>query len=160
MGQQQLLLVILVTIIVGIATVVAINTFGSAADQANIDAVNNDIATLASAAQGYYMRPAMLGGGGRTFNGPDGEDPITFEGLAFPASEINDDGDIAVNENGRYKITDVTAQSFTIEAYPSSGENYEPGIPGVDGTLEITAAVGPNNFELGERGEPAEPEQE
>lgn len=39
MGQQQLLLVILVTIIVGIATVVAINTFSSAADSANLDAV-------------------------------------------------------------------------------------------------------------------------
>jgi len=57
MGQQQLLLVILVTIIVGIATVVAINTFGSAADAANIDAVRNDVAAIASGAQGYYMKP-------------------------------------------------------------------------------------------------------
>ena len=48
MGQQQLLLVILVTIIVGIATVVAINTFGTAADNANIDAVRNDMTAIAS----------------------------------------------------------------------------------------------------------------
>ncbi|MDZ7806938.1 MAG: hypothetical protein U5K71_07465 [Gracilimonas sp.] len=53
MGQQQLLLVILVTIIVGIATVVAINTFGSAADSANLDAVRQDVATIAASAQGY-----------------------------------------------------------------------------------------------------------
>ncbi|MDZ7757448.1 hypothetical protein [Rhodohalobacter sp.] len=71
MGQQQLLLVILVTIIVGIATVVAINTFGSAADSANVDAVRQDMASIAAAAQGYYMKPQMLGGGGRKFDGID-----------------------------------------------------------------------------------------
>lgn len=156
MGQQQLLLVILVTIIVGIATVVAINTFGSAADQANIDAVNNDIATLASAAQGYFMRPTMLGGGGRTFDGggesPEPGDGISFEGLAFPATEIGGANDrTAVNENGRYVIEEVGPQAFTITANPSSCENYTPGIAGTDCNEadQITAGVGPNNFILG-----------
>jgi len=149
MGQQQLLLVILVTIIVGIATVVAINTFGTAADQANIDAVNNDIATLASAAQGFYMRPEMLGGGGRTFNG------LTFEGLAFPTEDVDNDseGDSeAVNENGRYYLEDVGGSSFTIRAYPSSNPGFEPGIGEADGEAAgaITAGVSANNFELGE----------
>ena len=151
MGQQQLLLVILVTIIVGIATVVAINTFGSAADQANVDAVTNDIATLASAAQGYYMRPEMLGGGSRQFTG------LTFEGLAFPANGVSADSSTAQNENGRYEINNITATSFDIIANPSSGENYVPGsvdangVLGTDGTDavaadRITATVGPNDF--------------
>ncbi|MDZ7715010.1 MAG: hypothetical protein U5J95_02240 [Balneolaceae bacterium] len=48
MGQQQLLLVILVTIIVGIATVVAINTFSSASDSANVDAVRGDLLNIAA----------------------------------------------------------------------------------------------------------------
>jgi len=148
MGQQQLLLVILVTIIVGIATVVAINTFGSAADQANIDAVNNDIAALASAAQGYYMRPTMLGGGSRSFSG------ITFEGLAFPAT-YTDNGTppTAVNENGRYEIVSIGDDAFTINAYPASSEGYTPGDdPLVDpssGGDVRTAGVGPNTFEIG-----------
>jgi len=163
MGQQQLLLVILVTIIVGIATVVAINTFGSAADQANIDAVNNDIAALASAAQGYYMRPGMLGGGGRTFDGsgtPE-SDGISFDGLAFPATEIGlTNNRTAVNENGRYVITDVTAQSFTIEAYPSSGDGFTPGLEGDNGDGQIVASVAPNNFLLGQRGTAAEQEED
>ena len=151
MGQQQLLLVILVTIIVGIATVVAINTFGSAADQANIDAVNNDIATLASAAQGYYMRPQMLGGGGRSFIG------LTFDGLAFPATYIDNDGDpTAVNENGRYELVDINQGFFTIEAYPSSDPDYSPGAdPNTDvstGGTAIQAGVAPNNFELNATG--------
>ena len=166
MGQQQLLLVILVTIIVGIATVVAINTFGTAADQANIDAVTNDVATLASAAQGYYMRPAMLGGGGRTFDGsanPD-SDGISFEGLAFPSTGLSEDSDVAQNENGRYELTVVDASSFTITAHPSSCESYVPGTisedesDGAIGTLvggtdcdeadRIVSTVTPSNFSI------------
>ena len=69
MGQQQLLLVILVTIIVGIATVVAINTFSSASDSANVDAVRNDLLNIAASAQQYYMKPDALGGGGNSFDG-------------------------------------------------------------------------------------------
>jgi len=168
MGQQQLLLVILVTIIVGIATVVAINTFGTAADQANIDAVTNDVATLASAAQGYYMRPAMLGGGSRTFDGsanPD-SDGLTFEGLAFPSNGIDATARIAENENGRYviAITAGTTDEFTITAHPSSCSGYTPGAinddpnngpvgvltPGdnCDATATVTATVTPNNFTI------------
>lgn len=113
MGQQQLLLVILVTIIVGIATVVAINTFSSASDSANLDSVRNDVVTLASSAQGYYMKPAMLGGGGNSFNG------ITFNQVAFPTDAIDNTGLIAYNSNGHYTIagTDTT---ITVTAIPSS----------------------------------------
>jgi len=153
MGQQQLLLVILVTIIVGIATVVAINTFGSAADQANIDAVNNDVATLASSAQGYYMRPNMLGGGGRTFTG------LSLEGLAFPSNGVSTNGLVAENENGRYVLSNITAQEFTITAHPSSCEGYTPGTSTEEGVLTAgddcdtnsetrVATVEPNDFAL------------
>jgi type II secretory pathway pseudopilin PulG len=160
MGQQQLLLVILVTIIVGIATVVAINTFGTAADQANIDAATNDVATLASAAQGYYMRPGMLGGGGRTFDGSGSgqSDGISFDGLAFPATGISADSSTAENENGRYILAPVDAQSFEIQAHPSSCEGYTPGTaaegvltPGSNCTSDadrIVATVTPNNFSI------------
>ncbi|MBD3615691.1 MAG: hypothetical protein HUJ22_03890 [Gracilimonas sp.] len=131
MGQQQLLLVILVTIIVGIATVVAINTFGSAADSANIDAVRQDIATFAASAQGYFMKPEMLGGGGGDWAG------ITFNTVAFPADEVATNGLTALNANGVYTFaapadTDTT---FTVTAYPASR---------IDGpvTLTVTSAGG------------------
>jgi len=164
MGQQQLLLVILVTIIVGIATVVAINTFGSAADQANIDAVTNDVATLASAAQGFYMRPAMLGGGSRTFNSGGFNDAgVSFEGLAFPATAVDQsDFRTAQNENGRYELAVTDATTFTITAHPASCVDYEPGTitvvadapntldGGVDCAEEdqISATVSPSDFSI------------
>jgi Tfp pilus assembly protein PilE len=121
MGQQQLLLVILVTIIVGIATVVAINTFGAAADSANVDAVRQDVAQIAAASQGYYMKPTMLGGGGRDFS------DITFNHFAFPAAVINDDGDQAENENGIYIISAGATGQFTLTAHPASCTGYVAG---------------------------------
>jgi Tfp pilus assembly protein PilE len=121
MGQQQLLLVILVTIIVGIATVVAINTFGAAADSANVDAVRQDVAQIAAAAQGFYMKPTMLGGGGRSFIG------ITFSQFAFPAAIINPDGDTAENENGIYVLDDIVQGQFTVTAHPASCTDYVAG---------------------------------
>jgi len=147
MGQQQLLLVILVTIIVGIATVVAINTFGSAADAANLDAVRNDVAAIASAAQGYYMKPTMLAGGGRTFTG------ITFEDFGFAANGISADGLSAQNENGWYQLN-VAAQTVTVTAHPASDDAYVPGTVDGDGVLTtgtaaaepLTAEITPNNL--------------
>ena len=135
MGQQQLLLVILVTIIVGIATVVAINTFGSAADAANIDSVRQDIAQIAAAAQGYYMKPGMLGGGSRSFSG------IDFNQFAF-AGTVNDaDATIAFNENGTYKITPSGTDDLelTIEAWPASNDDYGTPPSEVGPSLEATA---------------------
>lgn len=121
MGQQQLLLVILVTIIVGIATVVAINTFSSAADSANLDAVRQDVATIAASAQGYYMKPQMLGGGGQDFSN------ITFGNISFAADTVNVSGNslIAVNQNGRYVISGRAANEFIVTAHPASDDNYD-----------------------------------
>ena len=112
MGQQQLLLVILVTIIVGIATVVAINTFGTAADQANVDAVTQDLASIAASAQGYYMRPEMLGGGGRSFEG------ISFNKFSF-AGNVDSDTE-GSNENGVYTISNEGENSFAILGVPEA----------------------------------------
>ena len=69
MGQQQLLLIVLGVIIVGIAVVVGINVFTASSVQSNRDAVIADLTNLGSMAQQYYRKPAALGGGGNTFTG-------------------------------------------------------------------------------------------
>jgi len=117
MGQQQLLLVILVTIIVGIATVVAINTFSSASESANLDAVRQDMLTIASSAQQYYMKPDALGGGGNSFAG------ISIDNLGGVPGEI--DGSFIVNENGTYSISvQNSGDSLQVTGYPSSQDGY------------------------------------
>ncbi|KPP96081.1 MAG: protein of unknown function DUF3139 [Bacteroidetes bacterium HLUCCA01] len=137
MGQQQLLLVILVTIIVGIATVVAINTFGSAAESANHDAVRQDVAQIASSAQAYYIKPAMLAGGDRDFT------DIDFNNITFAGTIDADDPLIASNENGTYVISDGDDDEFTITAYPSSNEDYADNPTGGD---SMEATILPNSI--------------
>lgn len=69
MGQQQLLLIVLSVIIVGISIVVGINMFQASMVEANRDAVLSDLNNLASLALQYYKKPTNLGGGGKSFRG-------------------------------------------------------------------------------------------
>ena len=67
MGQQQLLLIVLGVIIVGIAIAVGISMFKSNAQSSNRDQVINDLNNLAAKAQQYYRKPTSMAGGGQTF---------------------------------------------------------------------------------------------
>jgi hypothetical protein len=91
MGTQQLLLIVLGVIIVGIAVVVGINIFGTNADNANKDAVTQDCLRLAASAQGYYRKPALLGGGGNSFTG------ASLEILGMAADGVNINGTYTVD---------------------------------------------------------------
>ena len=67
MGQQQLLLIVLGVIIVGIAIAVGISMFKSNAQSSNRDQVINDLNNLAAKAQQYYRKPTAMAGGGQSF---------------------------------------------------------------------------------------------
>jgi len=152
MGQQQLLIIILVTIVIGISMIVAVNTFESAAESANRDAVIIDMTTLASESQQYYINPTALGGGGRSFNG------FRIEGKILPVMGIDTEREAAQNENGTFEIIDVEGQEFTIVGHPSECEGYQPGTIDENGLLSsygvcseenrIIATVGPNRIDF------------
>ena len=105
MGQQQLLLIVLGTIIVGVAVVVGINMFTTGAVNAERDALLQDVNNVASTAASYWRKPAALGGGARTFVGV--ADVTTF-------------GADSSNANGVHLMSTVTATSFTLT---STGAN-------------------------------------
>ena len=67
MGQQQLLLIVLGIIIVGIAIAVGVNMFQSSAVDTNRQSMISDLANLAAKAQRYYRTPTELGGGAQNF---------------------------------------------------------------------------------------------
>ncbi len=69
MGQQQLLLIVLSVIIVGVAIAVGVTQFQSNAVESNRQAVISDLVNYAAKAQRYYRTPAQLGGGSQNFNG-------------------------------------------------------------------------------------------
>lgn len=98
MGQQQLLLIVLGVIVVGIAVAIGINIFSESAAQANFDAVMSDMLRIASNAQQWYMKPTSLGGGGRTFS-------------SVSLTNINTSGS---NANGNYSFSNITGANFDI----------------------------------------------
>ncbi len=96
MGQQQLLLIVLGVIVVGIAVAIGINIFTESAAQANFDAVISDMLRIASNAQQWYMKPGSLGGGGRSYS-------------AFTLPQISASGS---NANGSYYTCECHCRKF------------------------------------------------
>jgi Tfp pilus assembly protein PilE len=95
MGQQQLLLIILGVIIVGIAVAVGITMFQDNAVDQNRSAVISDLTTLAAKGQQYYAKPTTLGGGGNSFVGLTAD--ATGLGLLASTAFTN-------NANGTYTV--------------------------------------------------------
>ena len=121
MGQQQLLLIVLGVIIVGIAVVVGINVFTASASQSNRDAVIADLTNIAAMAQQFYRKPAALGGGGNTFTG--WTVPTTLSQTANMGAAV---------------VPTVAAQTVTLV-----GVGTENGNNGTSG-VKVTMVVGPN----------------
>ena len=101
MGQQQLLLIVLGTIIVGVAVVVGINMFTTGAVNAERDALVQDVNNIASSAASYWRKPAALGGGARTFVG-------VADVTVFGADSLNANGTFAMSVTNATTIV-VTA---------------------------------------------------
>ena len=106
MGQQQLLLIILGVIIVGIAIAVGISMFSSSSVQSNKDAIINDMNNLAANAYQYRIRPTTMGGGGGSYTGGNG--------YSIPTKLVSDD-------NGSFTATNA-AQAVTFVG--TSGQGY------------------------------------
>lgn len=69
MGQQQLLLIILGVIIVGIAVAVGISQFGAQSTESNKDGVMSALQNLSANAYQFRIRPVTLGGGSNSYVG-------------------------------------------------------------------------------------------
>lgn len=109
MGQQQLLLIILSAVIVGIAITVGLNMFGQGAYSANRDAVMQDLQIIGARAQEWYRKPAALGGGDRSFVDLDSVQQVGFPGATA---------------NGTYTLGTGTATEITVSGV---GREVAPG---------------------------------
>jgi hypothetical protein len=119
MGQQQLLLIVLGVIIVGIAVVVGINIFSASSANANRDAVVSDLTNLGAMAQQYYRKPKAMGGGGNSFAG--------FTDTNIPAP-------LKSNANGTYTVS--TAGTGTSIVFTGTGK--EKGTDGATISVAMT----------------------
>src|SRR5512142_938754 len=72
MGQQQLLLIVLGVILVGVAVVLGIQYFSVGAEEGAKDELVAHSLTIASNAQEWYKKPVEMGGGGGSWTTSEG----------------------------------------------------------------------------------------
>jgi hypothetical protein len=127
MGQQQLLLIVLSVVIVGIATVVGFQMFADNAAEANMNAVTNDLLMLSGRAQQHFVKPVALGGGGGSFAALTADSA----GMAMLTST-------PTNDNGSYSIQ--TAGNATQVVLRGVGVEDGDG-DGTDVTVDVTVTA-------------------
>lgn len=119
MGTQQLLMVVIGVILVGIMIAVGLFMFRDQSAATNRDEISNDLVYLSSQAQKYYRRPTILGGGNNSFA------TLTIDKLTSRPS----------NANGSYSVVDPMQNQVTIV-----GVGLETGNDGAN-PVQITVTV-------------------
>jgi len=111
MGQQQLLLIILGVIVVGIAIAVGISQFSAHSVQANKDGVTSSLVNIAANAYQFRIRPTTMGGGSGAYNGG------TSPGYVIPTKMASDN-------NGTYTVNSVAAATIVLKGVSSLNASY------------------------------------
>ncbi len=101
MAQQQLLLIVLGTIIVGVAVAVGIDIFTTGAINAERDALMMDVNNVAATAASYWRKPVALGGGSRSFLG---------------VTNVTSFGSDSSNLNGNFIMSSIMTNQFILTA--------------------------------------------
>ena len=117
MGQQQLLLIVLGVIIVGIAVVVGINLFNANAEESAKDTIASECTNLGAMCLQYFKKPLALGGGGNDFTG-----------FVTPPA-------LATTTSGTYVVTPNGTTDCVIVGSPIGTSGYS-----WDVTVTVTAA--------------------
>ncbi len=112
MGQQQLLLLVLGIVIVGLAVVVGISAFSENRVKSNADALVTDGLRIASDAQAWKLKPGQFGGALAT----EDLDDVTFDEIGYPNS-----GDVYNNVNGSFEFTTPSGVTCTDPSSVPSG---------------------------------------
>lgn len=125
MGQQQLLLIVLGIMLIGIAIIVGINLFKSNAVEVKRNNIINDCINLATLAQQHYRKPGAIGGGSKSFDGSTGGASISWE---IPSG-------LTKNANGWFKISSISKDELVIIG---TGNEVVTGSDSVQVSVTIT----------------------
>ena len=115
MGTQQILMIVLSVIIVGVAVGVGITMFQNQAVNSNRQAVIADLNNFAAQAIAWYKLPVNMGGGGNgnpgfTTEGSATGGLLSYIGFKTVEGEVNPSYE---NDNGKYELT-ATASTLDI----------------------------------------------
>ena len=106
MGQQQLLLIILGVIVVGIAIAVGISQFSAHSVQANKDGITSSLVNVAADAFQFRIRPTTLGGGSGGYTG-----------YTIPNKMASDN-------NGTYAVGTISSSTVTLTGTSTLNSSY------------------------------------
>lgn len=121
MGSQQLLLIVVGVVLIGIMIAVGMEMFKDQASATSRDAISNDLVHYAAQVQKYYRRPTAMGGGQNSFNG------LTLSKITKKAS----------NANATYVLTpDPATSSDVFVTVTGTGFNT-----GNDGTTSVKVSI-------------------
>ncbi|HTP79437.1 MAG TPA: hypothetical protein VMM57_03415 [Bacteroidota bacterium] len=98
MGQQQLILVLLGIMIIGVGIAAGLGLFSTNNSNNNKMAIMQDLNNIAAHAIKYQVRPATMGGG----NG-------SFDGFTIAPNMVS-------NANASYSTTSISSNSITVLA--------------------------------------------
>ena len=129
MGQQQLLLIVLGILIIGIAIIIGINLFSASAVEAKRNNITNELVNLASLAQQHYRKPQTMGGGNRAFDNSHGGVSWTI-----PPS-------LVTTGNGWFSIQSISTNQVVILA---TGNEVVTG----NDSVKVQITVNPNDFQV------------
>lgn len=123
MGTQQLLLIIIGVVIVGVAIVVGITLSTALSITSNRDSMIADLEDLAATAYQYRIRPPTINGGGGS-----------YVGFAIPTM-------LQSTENGTFAVTSAAANQITLTGTSRMWTGSVAGTFGSDGKISGTFAM-------------------
>ena len=144
MGQQQLLLIVLGVIIVGIAIVLGIQYFSVGAEEAAKDELVAHCLAVGSNAQQWYKKPVSMGGGGGDWTANGGWTiPTKMQVSSSCGTSTVDQTTGAITVTSAGYVENVAAQKVTITATPNNSE-YQWTIVCTVFPENMTTVVTPN----------------
>ncbi len=126
MGQQQLLLLVLGIVIVGIAAVAGIQAFSEGKSNAKADATVADASRVTTDLQAWFFKPKPFGGGG--------EDSTSFAGAKWSTIGRDAGNDALPSVTDTYDTANAcmkmtpAATSVKIEVYKRTKTACEAGV--------------------------------
>lgn len=117
--MQQLLIMLLAVIVVGLGIMTGLQRAEEGHQEAEKDALMQELLVVVGRAQAWYRAPSQLGGGGGSFNG------LSLNAVNFDSTRFI----------GNYVLADIQDQSFRVIGV---GNNYQ-------GLLMITLEAFPDS---------------
>lgn len=141
MGQQQLILLVLGIVIVGVAVTIGIQAFSENSKKTNMDALMNDAIDVASDAQTWMLKPSVYGGANNSCRTACDWSGITLAAIGFSVSSSgtysNVNGEITLDGSSNSSQVTITATSA------SYGNQVVVTVTGVD-PADISSSVDPD----------------